>query len=77
MASEATGRQVNEDRDGGLIGIKEGTVSSKELSSMRNSRSSYISWLTRVYNEPERLLLSPCTKDEVLGKRDLIIYSVF
>ena len=73
MASEATGHQENEDRDGGSIENEQGTVSSKELSSMRNSRSGYISWLTRVHNEAERLLLSPCTEDEVLGKRDLII----
>lgn len=40
---------------------------------MRNSRSGYISWLTRVYNEAERLLLNPiCTEDEVLAKSDLI-----
>ena len=73
MASEATGRQENEDRDDGSIGNEQGTVSSRELSSMRNSRSGYISWLTRVYNEAERLLLSPiCSEDEVLAKRDLI-----
>ena len=40
---------------------------------MRNSRSGYISWLTRVYNEAERLLLNPvCTEYEVLAKSDLI-----
>lgn len=73
MASDATGHQENEDRDGGSIGNKQGTVYSRELSSKRNSRSGYISWLTRVYNEAERLLLSPiCTEDEVLAKRDLI-----
>ena len=73
MASEATGRQENEDRDDGSIGNEQGTVSSRELSSMRNSRSGYISWLTRVYNEAERLLLSPiCSEDEVLAKRELI-----
>ena len=32
MASEATGLQENEDRDGGSIGNEQGTVSSKELS---------------------------------------------
>ena len=41
---------------------------------MRKSRSGYVSWLTRIYNEAERLLLSPIsTEDEVLGKRDLIL----
>lgn len=73
MASDATGHQENEDRDGGSIENKQGTVYSRELSSKRNSRSGYISRLTRVYNEAERLLLSPiCTEDEVLAKRDLI-----
>lgn len=77
MATEATGHQENEDHDGGSIGNEQGTVTSRELSSMRNSRSGYISWLTRVYNKAARLLLSPiCTEDEV-GKRDLIFYSVF
>ena len=41
---------------------------------MRKLRSGYVSWLTRIYNEAERLLLSPIsTEDEVLGKRDLIL----
>ena len=72
MATEATGHQENEDHDGRSIGNEQGTVTSRELSSMRNSRSRYISWLTRVYNKAARLLLSPiCTEDEV-GKRDLI-----
>ena len=74
MATEATGHQENKDRDGGSIGNEQGTVPSRELSSMRRSRSGYVSWLTRIYNEAGRLLISPIsTKDEVLGKRDLIL----
>lgn len=73
MASEATGHQENEDRDGGSIGNEQRKVLYWKLFPMRNSRSGYISWLTRVYNEAERLLLNPiCTEDEVLAKRDLI-----
>ena len=40
---------------------------------MRRSRSGYVSWLTRMYNEAERLLSPIFTEDEVLGKRDLIL----
>ena len=58
MESEATRHQENEDRDGGSIGNEQGTVPSRELSSMRKSRSGYVSWLTRIYNEAERLLLA-------------------
>ena len=64
----------------GSIGNEQETVSRRELSFMRNTRSADISWLTRVYNEAERLLLSPiCTADEVLAKRDLMFtaFSMF
>lgn len=47
-------------------------VSKQDLSHMKNSRSGYLSWLTRLYNEVERLMGDSSRVEEVLSKKDLI-----
>ena len=39
---------------------------------MKNSRSGYLSWLTRLYNEVERVMGDSSRVEEVLSKKDLI-----
>ena len=56
----------------GLYGLGHEGVSIQDLSHMKNSRSGYLSWLTRLYNEVERLMGDSSRVEEVLSKKDLI-----
>ena len=56
----------------GLYELGHEGVSRQDLSHMKNSRSGYLSWLTRLYNEVERLMGDSSRVEEVLSKKDLI-----
>ena len=56
----------------GLLGLGHEGVSRQDVSHMKNSRSGYLSWLTRLYNEVERLMGDSGRVEEVLLKKDLI-----
>ena len=56
----------------GLYELGHEGVSRQDLSHMKNSRSGYLSWLTRLYNEVERLVGDSSRVEEVLSKKDLI-----
>ena len=56
----------------GLYELGHEGVSRQDLSHMKNSRSGYLSWLTRLYNEVERLMGDLSRVEEVLSKKDLI-----
>ena len=57
---------------GGLLELGHEGVSRQDVSHIKNSRSGYLSWLTRLYNEFERLMADSCRVEEVLLKKDLI-----
>ena len=56
----------------GLYKLGHEGVSRQDLSHMKNSRSGYLSWLTRLYNEVERSMGDSSRVEEVLSKKDLI-----
>ena len=56
----------------GLLEVGQEGVSRQDVSHMKNSRSGYLSWLTRLYNEVERLMGDSGRVEEVLLKKDLI-----
>ena len=56
----------------GLLELGHEGVSRQDVSHMKNSRSGYLSWLTRLYKEVERLMGDSGGVEEVLLKKDLI-----
>ena len=72
MASNSSEDFVCEGAGGGSIGLDHGAVFNKEITSLKNSRSGYLSWLTRVYGEIESWMSHPEAVNEVLLKKDLI-----
>ena len=56
----------------GLSELGHEGVSRQDLSHVKNSRSGQLSWLTRLYNEVERLMGDSSRVEEVLLKKDLI-----
>ena len=56
----------------GLLELGHEGISRQDVSHMKNSRSGYLSWLTRLYNEVERLMGDSGRVEEVLLKKDLI-----
>ena len=55
----------------GLSGHGHAGISKQDLSYMKNSRSGDLSWLTRLYNEVERLMGDSGRVEEVLLKKGL------
>ena len=53
----------------GLLELGHEGVSRQALFYMKNSRSGYLSWSTRLYNEVERLMGDSGKVEEVLLKR--------
>ena len=56
----------------GLYKLGHESVSIQDLSHMENSRSGYLSSLTRLYNEVKRLMGNSSRVEEVLSKKDSI-----
>ena len=56
----------------GLLKLGHEGVSRQDVSHMKNSRSGYLSWLTRLYNEVERFMGDSGRVEKVLLKKDLI-----